>query len=77
MRSSLWPSVDNILLSLSFENANGLLMRCITGTTNSIMNMIVSAMCLQNVRLITSNVTHLECRLFIKELLTKEKFEGG
>ena len=41
------------------------------------MNMIIAAMCLQNVRLITSNVTHLGCRVFIKELLTKEKLEGG
>ena len=41
-----------------FESANGLLVRCITGTTNSILNMIVSAMCLQNVRLITSSVNY-------------------
>lgn len=33
-----------------FENANGFLVRCLTGTHNSVLNMTNSALCLQHIR---------------------------
>ena len=52
-----------------FENANGFLVRCISGTNSSMTNMLVSARCLENIRAISKRVTDLTCSLFVKELI--------
>jgi len=51
-----------------FETANGFLVRCISGTNSSMTNMLVTAGCLSNVRLI-KDIVSPEVSPFVKELL--------
>jgi len=54
-----------------FENANGLLVKCITGTNDSAINMVASALCLKTLREIKAEVTDKAC-LGVIEGLTGE-----
>jgi len=67
-----------------FETANGFLVRCISGTNNSMTNMLVTATCLSNVRLVRDVVSPAVAP-FVQEMLgdnlpTKRKervYENG
>ena len=51
-----------------FETANGFLVRCISGTNNSMTNMLVTATCLSNVRLVRDVVSPAVAP-FVQEML--------
>jgi len=52
-----------------FETANGFLVQCLTGTNSSVINMLTSARCLMNVRVITEIVQNPGCLDFVLDLL--------
>ena len=52
-----------------YENANGFLVRCMTGTNSSMINMLNSALCLENVRVLVKRVVGPAPLKYIKELI--------
>jgi len=59
-----------------FENANGWLVRCITGTHNVFINMVNSALALSNIRKVYDVVLHPGCAALVREYLGKTSYEN-
>jgi len=58
-----------------FENANGWLVRCITGTHNVVINMVNSALALKNIRQISEAVLHPGCAELVRGYLGQPSHE--
>jgi hypothetical protein len=60
-----------------FENGNGFLVRCITGTNNSFVNVLNSALCLGNIRAILKSVINRDCLTFVQRLIPDGEDDFG